>query len=122
MKRNIIDNKVFRFFQSVYVELLIFFVMVFSLIITAPEQVYGFVTAWYVADYSIGISSRLLIGSILRLIFGDYISAAIVFRFIIVSYLVIFALLSYLMGQCVKKSGTNESKIGIVMVLANTYL
>ena len=109
-------NILYTIIQKTYIEIMTFAVLCFSLIITAPEQVYGFVTAWYVADYSIGISSRLLIGSILRLIFGDFISSTIVFRFIIGAYLVIFALLSYLIGQCIRRAQTDDSRVGIAVV------
>ncbi len=69
-------GKVFSFIQHIQYELAIFFFLLIRGLPTADfSSIFGWQCMSYVLNYEYGFSSRLLIGSLLRLIHPDFISA-----------------------------------------------
>ncbi|MDD2969859.1 MAG: hypothetical protein PHT21_09880 [Lachnospiraceae bacterium] len=118
MKRNKKQSNLFKTIQNYSVEITVFLYLLFQLIFHVSKSVYGFVTAWYVTDYSIGVSSRLLVGSILRILFGDYITAEQVYIFLILTFIVLILLVSILSGYMIRKTTDSVEKTGAVFLLA----
>lgn len=114
-------KKISTFLQKFAIELAIFFLLTMQLIFSVVPTINGWVGAWYCVDYSLGFSSRMFIGSLLHVFCGSYIPERVAYHFIICSFLVLFALLAYLVGFCMKKCTDNTTKIALA-VLTGLYL
>ncbi len=92
--------------------------LLFQLFISAPKEIYGYVDVWYVLDYSYGFGTRLMIGSILHLFLGDYISGQAAATFVKGSLVILCILLSMLAGECWRRAKTQNSKIAVAFFTA----
>lgn len=113
-------KKISTFLQRFALELAVFIMLTMQMIFSVVPTINGWVGAWYCVDYSLGFSSRMFIASLLHLFCGAYIPERVAYYFIICSFLVLFALLAYLIGYCVKQCRDNVSKVAIAM-LAGLY-
>lgn len=102
-------------------EITVFLYLCFSLIVSVAPEINGWVGIWYGVDYSIGFSSRLFIGQLLHLLFGDYITYEVAYAFINVCFIIIFALLSKAIGYTYKNA-TDSQQQWAVVILAGMYL
>ncbi len=93
-------------------------ILLFQLFISVPKEIYGYVDVWYVLDYSYGFGTRLMIGSILHLFLGDYISGQVAAAFVTGSLAVLCILLSILAGECFRKAKTQNSRITVAFFVA----
>jgi len=121
MNKFLENKKKKNIFAKYSIELSVFIILIFQLMVTVSDEIYGFVTAWYVTDYSIGISSRLLIGSLVRALFGEMVSSSQVYTFLIITFVILLSLLSYVIGYTVRNAGDSIEKISL-LVLAGVYL
>ena len=103
------------------VEIVVFLYLSFSLIVSVSPEINGWVSIWYATDYSIGFSSRLLIGSLLHLFLGTFIPQEAAYAFVIVCFLIIFALLAKIIGYAVQKVSSYE-ELFAVSILIGMYL
>ena len=58
-------NKIRNWLSKYSVELMVGIFLLYSVYINRADNIYSYVKAWYVIDYSYGFGSRLLIGSLL---------------------------------------------------------
>lgn len=100
---------------------LLFLLLTFGFLCTLPDELHGWNSGWYAMDYSLGLDSRLFIGSLLRLFYPDFLPASAVYTFVVLSVLVLLALLSYVLGYGLKRAEGTEGYMGLA-VLAALYL
>lgn len=110
-----------NYLQKYAIELSIFTLLTFSLIVSVSSEINGWVSVWYVADYSIGFSSRLIIGSFLHTLFGNYITTNVAYTFVIINFLIGFLLLSMVIGQGTRRLSNEKQKLTL-LVLVGLYL
>ena len=95
----------------------IFIFFVFQ-IFTKQNQVDDWVRVWYVLDYKIGFSSRLLPGTILHLFTGDeYISRLAVKIFLKITLVLLSLTVSIFLGKFLNSMTEKNSKITIFLSL-----
>ena len=98
-------------------ELIIFLFLILTFILSIPKELHGWTTAWYAMDYSFGLDSRLLIGSLLRLVYPDFIDVQVVNLFVIISTILLLILLSYVLGYAIKNAGKETYKKGLLYIV-----
>lgn len=98
-------------------ELIIFLFLILTFILSIPKELHGWTTAWYAMDYSLGIDSRLLIGSLLRLVYPDFLDVQVVNSFVILSTILLLILLSCVLGYAIKNSGKETYKKGLLYIV-----
>lgn len=82
-------------------------------LIYKTHGLWGWSQIWYAADYSLGVSSRFLIGQILHFIFGNYVTANQANHFWEISVILLICLIAYVLNRICKK---NESKSSIIAI------
>ncbi len=97
---------------------LLFLLLAFGFLCTLPDELHGWNSGWYAMDYSLGLDSRLFIGSLLRLFYPDFLSASSVYAFVVLSVLVLLAFLSYTLGYGLKRVEGTEGFTGLVALTA----
>lgn len=75
-----------------------------SFLINMPSAVHEWTSGWYAMDYSFGFGSRLLIGSIFKLFFPEFLSAETVYYFVIITITIILITLILLFAYVLFKS------------------
>lgn len=68
---------------------------------------------FYPLNYSMGFSSRMFIGSVLNLFYGDYLKDTTVFHFVFVFMLIMSALVSYILANAISSTSGDE-KYGVI--------
>lgn len=82
-----------------------------------PENVYGYIYAYYVLDYSYGFGSRLMIGSILHLFTGSFVPHHIARVFVIVALCVLCILLAHVIGSCIRSVTDHDTRMGLLFLV-----
>lgn len=99
----------------------IFLFLLFSLLTSLPEAIHGWNSAWYAMDYSLGFDSRLLIGSLFRLVHPGFLTAEAAYLLILAAILLLLFVLSLFLGS-VLKSLKGEKAFAGFLFLAFLYL
>ncbi len=99
----------FRIESGVFLFLLISFGLGVKKLDTWPS-------AWYAMDYSLGFGSRLLIGSILKLFYTDYLNRWLAYCFVFVSIVIMLALIAFFIGFCIRNAPSDTAKQGITLL------
>ena len=73
-----------------------------QLVLQMPDQVQEWQASSYVVNYSMGFSSRFMIGSILRLLAGSFVSAKEMYWFCFACYVILIVLCSALLNRFYK--------------------
>ena len=101
-------------------EAVIFSVLMFFFIMEFPAYLDHWSSAWFAMDYSMGFGPRFFIGSVVRLIFGEYIHYNHAYTFVIIFLFANMALVSYILGKVIRKSQSGIKRA--VVVLAALYV
>lgn len=109
------------FLYSIRREALFFFLLLGTLLISLPDQLHGWNSAWYAMDYSLGFDSRLLIGSVLKLFYKDFLPAQAVYTFVLFSYILLLLLLSIVLGYALRQNEASTAWKGL-LALVTLYL
>ena len=118
-----------RIASEYYYDLMIFLFLTFQLLIMKPDvhSIRDWCSTPYALNYSLGFASRLLIGSLMRLL-TDYLTVAFLHYFICGAMLILFAILSLFLGSCIRAlrrntgyTRTDEAHIA-VFALISLYL
>ncbi len=80
------------------------------------KKIDGWVAAWYAMDYSLGFGSRLLIGSILKFFYNDYLNSWLAYCFVFVSMLILLAMIALFIGFCIRNAPAGAAKQGITLL------
>lgn len=101
--------------RNYQIELCTFVYLAYLLLVTAAEEINGWVAVWYATDYSIGFSSRLLLGSVLKWFYPDYLPANAAYRLVIMTLLLICLLTALVFGKVYRKIKTTGSENGFLI-------
>lgn len=93
----------------------IFVLWMIQLIIQLPEKIIEWVECWYAADYSMGIGSRFFIGTVLSLFYDDYLDAKVVYRFCMITVVLVIALCSFMLGKLLNDT---KYKVAVAFLVA----
>lgn len=85
-------------------ELLIFILLFLTLLTQLPDELHGWNSAWYAMDYSLGIDSRLFIGSLLHIFYPDFLPAEAAYTFVFLSLILLLLMLSYVLGFALRQA------------------
>lgn len=111
-------KKIAWFLEEYAVELLVSLYLIYKMYITIAPDIYSYVSVWYALDYSYGFGSRLMIGSIMHLLFGDFIDKDLVYHFLVVMLLVLCLLVAVLSGMVYRKMTDKTLKAAILFIVA----
>lgn len=67
--------------------------------------------AWYVLNYKDGIGSRLLVGTLVNIFCGDYVTHDEALTFILISMLILVGLVSVFIGRIMRQSKKNRNAV-----------
>ena len=76
-------KKVRGVLEEYSIELMVGMYLLYSLYINRAGAIYGYVNAWYVINYSYGFGSRLLIGSLINLLTGGFVTGTFAYNFVL---------------------------------------
>lgn len=111
-------SKLKNFVQTYIVELGVSAYLIYLLMITVPSGIYGWVTVWYALDYKYGFGSRLMLGSILHLFTGEYLSKQEAHNFLVGSLVVLCILIALFAGMVYRKVQNETLKNGVAFLTA----
>lgn len=111
-------TKIRQFFHTFHREMILFFLLSCTFLCTLPKELHGWNSGWYAMDYSLGFDSRLLIGSVLKLFYSDFLPANAVYSFVIFSTFVLLALLSCLLGYALRHNEGSTAGKGLLVLIA----
>lgn len=95
-------------------EIFIFVFLFFSLLCTIPASLHDWNCSWYAMDYSLGFDSRLLIGSLLKLIYPEFLTAAAAYHFVFFSLILLLLLLSFILGYALRQTKDSSAGTGLL--------
>jgi hypothetical protein len=98
------------------IELMVAVYLIYSIYINRANAIYGYVNAWYVINYSYGFGSRLLIGSLINLLTGGFVTGTFAYNFVIFALVGISILLAIVVGRVYKKMSTSHSKTAVLFL------
>ena len=98
------------------IELMVSMYLLYSLYINRAGAIYGYVNAWYVINYSYGFGSRLLIGSLISLLTGGFVTKVFAYNFVLVSLCAGCILLALVIGKVYKKMPDTRSKTAVLFL------
>lgn len=110
-------SRVRNLFEKYVVEIMAGMYLLYLLYINVAEGIYGYVNVWYVLDYSYGFGSRLLLGTLLHLLFGDYIEKEVAYRFVIVMLGILCVLVSVFAGTVYRKIRDDNKKVATLFLI-----
>lgn len=110
------NKKICGFLQKYGIDLMVFSYLVYNLMINRAHNIYGYINGCYVIDYSYGFGSRLMIGSLMHVLFGDVIGAKQAYGFVVFCLVLLSALLAIFIGNVYRRVEDKKSKIAIVFL------
>ena len=110
-------NKFTRFLYRFRREFLIFSLLLFTLLSTLPAELHGWNSIWYAMDYSLGMDSRLFIGSLLKPFYPQFLPAEAVYTFVLLSLILFLAVLSYILGSALRRIGKTDAEKGLLVLI-----
>ena len=119
-----IKTRCINIIDKCYIEVLIIAFLLYRLLITKNDLLCGYVSLWYAIDYSYGFGSRLLIGTIMRLLSSDgYVQSDTAYAFVIITNIVLCIILGILLGKVLRKvMKYNNDAFLAIAVLAILFL
>lgn len=71
----------------------------------------GWSSAWNAMDYSMGTGSRLLIGSIYRLFYGEYLDYTVAYKYVAVGTMLTILVLAIVLGRMIRLAVAKNDQI-----------
>lgn len=109
-------GKIKKLAQEYALEIMVSMYLVYSLYINRAGAIYGYVNAWYVINYSYGFGSRLLIGSLIRLLTGGFVTQTFAYHFVLAALCMISVLLAFVIGKVYKKMPDMQTKLAVLFL------
>lgn len=103
--------------EKYMVELSVGIYLFYILYTTVAPNIYSYVSVWYVLDYTYGFGSRLMMGSLLHLFTGDFISVEQAYGFVVVMLAVLCALLALFSGMVYRRISEKQGKWAILFLI-----
>ncbi len=105
------------FFRKNYYGFVILGFLLLKMVGELPKEVDPWVACWYAADYSMGVGSRFLIGSILKIFYRDFLDERVVYHLCIGTCVAIAVIVAFLLNQLIKKT-EDKLRIAIIFLVA----
>jgi len=115
MRKEITPSKCKELFSRFNIEAGVF-TFLFVSFICGVKSLDIWVSALYSMNYSLGFGSRMLIGSILKLFYTDYLNSWLIYSFVIVCMIVVLVLISFFIGFCIRNAPSKTAKQGITLL------
>ena len=110
-------NKIRNWLSKYSVELMVGIFLLYSVYINRADNIYSYVKAWYVIDYSYGFGSRLLIGSLLHLLCGEVVTDAAAYCFVVASLCLLSAAVALFAGYIYRRVTNQEVKKAVLFLI-----
>lgn len=104
-------------FQTYAVEIGTSVYLLYLLFTTVAPYIYGYVAVWYALDYSYGFGSRLMIGSILHVFTGEFISVTQAYYFVVAALVLLCLLLAVFVGMIYRKASDGPVKNAVLFLI-----
>lgn len=91
--------------------------LIFSFITKLPEAIHDWTSGWYAMDYSLGMGSRLLVGSFLKFIFPDFLYAKDAYVFLVITIMLLLIFLILLFAAALKCAQQGALRIGLSFLI-----
>ena len=97
-------NRIRAIWDKISYETVIFTVLQFQFLTGRALDLQSWSSAWCAMDYSMGMGSRFLIGSIYRLFYGDYLFETVAYKYVGIGIMLTITVLSVALGQLIRKA------------------
>lgn len=97
-------NRIRKLWDKISYETVIFIVLQFQFLTGRALDLQSWSSAWCAMDYSMGMGSRFLIGSIYRLFYGDYLFETVAYKYVGIGIMLTITVLSIALGQLIRKA------------------
>lgn len=98
------SHKINKIWNKISYETIIFGVIMIRFLSTRALDLNTWATAWDAMDYSMGNGSRLLIGSIYRLFYGEYLDITVAYKYVGIGIMLTILVLAVVLGQLIRRS------------------
>lgn len=109
-------EKIKKFFYEYSIEIMVAMYLIYSLYINRAARIYGYVNAWYVINYSYGFGSRLLVGSLINLLTGGFVTENFAYGFVLTALVAICILLALVIGKVYRKMPNMQAKMAVLFL------
>lgn len=97
-------HKIAKIWNRVSYETMIFIAFLIRFLSTRALDLDTWSSAWDAMDYSMGNGSRLLIGSIYKLFYGDYLDVTVAYKYVGIGIMLTILVLAIVLGQLIRLS------------------
>lgn len=97
-------HKIAKIWNRVSYETMIFIAFLIRFLSTRALDLDTWSSAWDAMDYSMGNGSRLLIGSIYRLFYGEYLDITVAYKYVGIGIMLTILVLAVVLGQLIRRS------------------
>ena len=97
-------HKIAKIWNRVSYETMIFIAFLIRFLSTRALDQDTWSSAWDAMDYSMGNGSRLLIGSIYKLFYGDYLDVTVAYKYVGIGIMLTILVLAIVLGQLIRLS------------------
>ena len=114
-------EKIKKFWNAVSYEVVIAAGLIVWFLTGRALDLQGWSSAWNAMDYSMGTGSRLLIGSIYRLFYGEYLDYTVAYKYVAVGTMLTILVLAIVLGRMIRlavaKNDQNLGRLDVYMLL-----
>ena len=104
-------EKIKKFWNAVSYEVVIAAGLIVWFLTGRALDLQGWSSAWNAMDYSMGTGSRLLIGSIYRLFYGEYLDYTVAYKYVAVGTMLTILVLAIVLGRMIRLAVTKNDQI-----------
>lgn len=97
-------KKIKAVWDKVSYEMVIIVVFLMQFIMERATDLQEWSSAWNAMDYSMGTGSRLLMGSIYRLFYGDYLDNTVAYKYVAIGIGITIIVLAITLGKLIRKA------------------
>ena len=110
------NRKISAFLEKYGIDLMVSAYLIYSIMINRAQDIYSYINGCYVIDYSYGFGSRLVIGSLMHLLFGEVVGAKQAYGFVVFCLVLLSVLFAMFVGTVYRKVNDKKGKIAIVFL------
>lgn len=97
-------DKIKNIWNRISYETVIFGVFMYRFLSGRPVDLDTWSSAWQAMDYSMGNGSRLLVGSIYRLFYGEYLDVTVAYKYVAAGIMLTILVLAVVLGQLIRRT------------------
>lgn len=95
-------KRIKKIWDKISYEAVIFGIFMYQFLSGRPLDLDEWSSAWHAMDYSMGNGSRLLIGSIYRLFYGEYLDITVAYKYVAVGITLTIMVLAVVLGRLIR--------------------